>query len=304
MTAHALTGERALVGTDLSGRSGSAARWGAEIARVFGWAVLVGHVFELEDAHRRERGGESGGSRPLEVRYRHAVRDWYEEQTCRSAEAVRLSVGDVAEQLARLATDAEAAVLVVSASGKGIVDQLAGGSTPLALMRRPPCPLAIVHPDFERIDDGADVVAGTDFTRTADLGIRAAAEVARTLDRPLHLVHASRPDNRFLRDEYLPEGLRRLATASHRGALMKRVIERMGDALESVQLRPRIIDDLPARGLCRYVEQVGADLTVMGPPSRSGYSPAMVRSVALRCAQLVKSTLLVVPRPVSSRSGR
>ena len=300
MTAHALTGGRALVGTDLSARSGSAARWGAQVARVFGWAVVVGHVFELED----ESGPERGGSRPLEIRYRHAVRDWYEEQTGRSAAAVRLSVGNIAEQLARLAVDAAAAVLVVSASHRGIVDQLAGGSTPLALMRRPPCPLAVVHPDFERIDNEAGVVAGTDFTPTADIGIRAAAEVAQTLDRPLHLVHASRPDHRYLREEYLPEGLRRIATASHRGALMKRVIERTSDALERVQLRPRIIDDLPARGLCRYVEQVGADLTVMGPPSRSGYTPAVVRSVALRCAHLVESTLLVVPRRLSSRSGR
>lgn len=301
MDAQPLDGDCVFVGTDLSARSGGAARWGAEVAKAFGWTVLVGHVVDWATVSRRMRelDLESGA---LEERYRFEVRDWYWRQTDREPATVRLSVGKPAVQLARCVDDCRPVMLIVAASGTSTLTQMTVGSTPRELIGRPPGPVAIVHPEHSELPDRGALVVGTDFTRAADAAIRAGAALARRLGWPLHLVHVSRPDNRYLREEFLPRNLRPLATARHRGVWMKRVIARTREAVEDVDLEPRIIDEMPARGLCRYIDRIEADIALLGHRRRGGYTPSILRSVAQRCATIVHSTLIVVPDHSADRT--
>lgn len=296
MTAHVLEGDCVLVGTDRSERSGCAARWAVEVARPFEWSVVLGHVVDWESVSRRMRETVLE-SEALEERYRFEVRDWYWRATEREPASVRLSVGEPAVQLARSVEECRAAMLVVAASGRSTLEQMALGSTPRTLLRHPPSPLVIVHPEYSQLPEEGTLVVGTDFSRASDAAVRVGAELARQLDWPMHLVHASRPDNRYLREEFLPKGLRRLTTARHRGVWMKRAVDRTREALDGVQLEPRIIDEMPARGLCRYIDAVGAEVAVLGHHRRGGYTPAILRSVALRCARMIRATLVVVPGP-------
>lgn len=258
-------------------------------------AVVVVHVAGIESGVRRDEQRDTAREHPVEQKYRYALRDWYRHHVGEEPEEALLSVGDPAETLARVADDYGAALLVLSTSGKGMARQLAVGSTALELTGAPPRPVAIVPPGDADLPDQGTVVVGTDLTRESDIAIEGAARLARKLCGPLHIVHSSRIDNRYLGEEYLPEPLRSWATARYRGSAMQEVIDRCSRALAGVEVHPRIVDDLPVRGLCRYMAHVDADLAVLGHHPRNAYSPAMMTSVAIRCVRAIRSPLLIVP---------
>jgi nucleotide-binding universal stress UspA family protein len=258
-------------------------------------AVVVVHIAGIESGIRRDERRDAAREHPVEQRYRYALRDWYRHHVGEEPEEAVLSVGDPAETLGRLADDHSAALLILSTSGKGMARQLAVGSTALELTGAPPRPVAIVPPGEAGLPDEGTIVVGTDLTRESDIAIEGAARLARRLSWTLHIVHSSRIDNRYLREEYLPEPLKSWATARYRGSAMQKVIERCEHFLAGVEVQPRIVDDLPVRGLCQYIAHVDADLAVLGHHPRNAYSPGMLTSVALRCVRTVRSPLVVVP---------
>ena len=290
-----LRGDCAIVATDLSMRSGCAARWGRRVADELALAVVVAHVAGIESGVRRDEQRDAAREHPVEQRYRYALRDWYRHHVGEEPEEALLSVGEPSEALARVADEQGAALLVLSTSGKGMTRQLAVGSTALELTGAPPRPVAIVPPGDADVPEDGTIVVGTDLTRESDIAVEGAARLAGRLSWPLHIVHSSRIDNRYLREEYLPEPLKSWATARYRGLAMREVIDRCSQALADVEVHPRIVDDLPVRGICRYMGRVDADLAVLGHHPRNAYSLAMLTSVAIRCVRAVRSPLLIVP---------
>ncbi len=296
MDEQALTGGCVLVATDLSVRAECTAHWGRQIARAIGCSVVVAHVVALGEGGREEDGG--GGQhdeRAVEQRYRYRLRDWYRRRVGEEPAGVWVGVGSPAEALVRAAEEREAAMIVVCSSDKNALDRLALGSTTHRLLRSPPRTLAVVHPDRHDLREEGAAVVGTDLTPDSDPAVAAAGELAGALDWPLHLVHASRLDSRYLADEYLPDPIRRWATARRRGRAMRETLRRTRASLEDCPVYPRIVDDLPVRGLCRHIERVDADLVVLGHHPDRSYARSVLTSVAVRCVRAVRATFLVVP---------
>ncbi len=149
-----------LVATDFSPSSDTALAYGRTLARTFGGRLHVMHVVEdvaLRLAYADAAGGiasprdtqleiERDGQRRLDA----AVA----EDDRRELQAVAvLRVGNSpAAEIVNYAAETNIDVIVVGATGRGMIDRLLMGSVADKVIRRAPCPvLAVRHPEHEFI---------------------------------------------------------------------------------------------------------------------------------------------------------
>ena len=133
------------------------------------------------------------------------------------------------------------------------------------------------------------VVVGVDGSEQSINAARLAAEEARLRGVELHVVHCVDIQPAIL---HLPEG-----TTSSKEVARRRhdaVHGAIGEALSDVSYERVGREGYPADELTDYIEEVGADLLVLGSRGRGRVAGAVLGSTSLRCLEQAKVPVLIV----------
>jgi len=204
--------------------------------------------------------------------------------------------GTPAFALTNLARERHAAMLIIGIGHHRPLDRIFGGETALRIIQRAPCPVLVVHPDFE--GPFHDVVIATDFSPASVAAARAVIPMLSPT-ATLHVVHVWQPaDSTDARqaaaDEAyaagLPERFRRfLELLIVPSDVTVKTVTREGRAAE------RVLD---------YAEMHHADLVTAGRHGRSLLQRILVGSHTAALLRAAKRSLLVAPEPPFAERDR
>lgn len=270
-----MEGQRILVATDLSDNSRPAAKVGARLAKKLDKELEVIHIFDLSRRGSKEKIRVFRDPQAKD-KAEQRVAKWFEDVTGATAQAITLEVGAPDQEIRKRAEDDDVACLVVAMSGRGAWNKLIFGSTALKLSSRPPCVMAVVHPDQHRLRKGMTLAVGTDFSKTSVGALREAAWFAKRLDSSLRLVYANAlPSTTVIHEGELPPGMETTEIIDWARDSMDAFVERHRDILDGIDVKSKIVADHPVAGLRSFVEDRGIDWMFLGhrqPEQRGGSS--------------------------------
>lgn len=148
------------------------------------------------------------------------------------------------------------------------------------------------------------IVVATDFSDTATAGVGWAVEIARAHDAHLTLVHAV--DLAPPRPDYLP------ADADYGARLQEAARERLETAAAGIdssgiqQVHTRLLVGQPVEAILEVVDEIQAELVVLGTRGLSGLKHLLLGSTAERVVQHARCPVLTAhaghgaPRKISS----
>jgi nucleotide-binding universal stress UspA family protein len=284
------------VATDLSVQAGASARWAHRLGERLERPVVPLYVVELSLTNWYEGQYEVRDDPDKREETARRVEKWYQREVDESPDDVEVRVGTPHRQITEVVKSYDDPMVALSVSGKSAIGQLAFGSTSLELARKPPCPVAIVHPDYSHPGTDGEIMVGTDLGPSSEAAVAFAVELAQRLKRGLHVVHSSRPVDDLFEDEPLVEPPQDQALAEDRGELLKHTLDTHAESLREVTVHSKILDARPSRGLCQYLEDhESIDIAIFSDRIHGGSRAALLSSVALRCVQLQQATVIVVP---------
>lgn len=204
--------------------------------------------------------------------------------------ARRVVHGSPAAALSTLARERHAALLIVGIGRHRPIDRIFGGETALRTIQRAPCPVLVVHPDF----DGPfhDVVVATDFSPASLAAARAAIPMLSPT-ATFHVVHVSDTDG--------ASDLRHPADAACSRALadsLRRFVERLA-APPGVAVSTVIRYGDAAERVLEYATTHHSDLITAGRHGRSLFQRILVGSHTTALLRAAERSLLVAPEPPS-----
>ncbi len=288
-------GSTILVATDLSDGAGAAARWAADLGRLTGLPVMVAHAVEIVlDAM-------PGGRYDLVfdpermAAARAEVDEWYCDHVGEPPSGVEVRVGGCGEVLTAIARQYEAALLVMSRTGRNAFSHALIGSRVQRLVSRPPCPVAVVNPVEDSVERSAkfEVVAATDFSSAGAAALSFAGSLTQLTRGHLEVVHAVhvpairvgsielRPASGFADQEEGVEARLREAVAAHL------------PGLDGVTCRA--LAGHPARTLVEHIRDNGADVAVLGRSGHASLIGDFLGSTPRRVIRALPCTVIVVP---------
>jgi nucleotide-binding universal stress UspA family protein len=121
----------------------------------------------------------------------------------------------------------------------------------------------------------SDVLAATDFSPGADAALAAAVDYARALGSRLHVLHVS-------------PGIRAGEASAERLAQVTR-------RLDGVPVVAQVATGRPADRILHYTVTHGVGLIVLGRHGRTGFTPALLGSVAEEVARRAPCPVVTVP---------
>ena len=158
-----------LVATDFSPASVSALAYGRALAQTFCSTLHVLHVVENLMTRIAYGEGAMAGPPPIELQAeieglaRKDLEAFISDSDRRELHAISvLRVGNnAAKEISEYAKEAAVDIIVIGATGRGMIDRFLTGSVADKVIRRAPCPvLAVRHPEHEfLIPDALQVVA-------------------------------------------------------------------------------------------------------------------------------------------------
>ncbi len=182
-----------VVGTDLSDNALDAAQWAFGLARLDdtdpSTTVLVAHVVGADEMQLRRTISDHSEAKERRTLTRQ-VDNWLDDVDTTDVDyEIEIDVGRQARSLAGLVERHDADWLVVGKSGRGRLRRLFVGSTTEHLAMRPPCPMAIIHPDGFKWNSPAEVLAAVDLSKSATDAAACGAELVRHHGGHLTLLH-------------------------------------------------------------------------------------------------------------------
>ena len=204
---------------------------------------------------------------------------------------VQVAAGRPAAELARLAADLRADLLVVGAHGAHPVRDLLGTTTQ-KLLRLAPCPVLVVKrpPPF----DYARVLAPTDFSMPSRAALRACA--ALLPQAHLEIAHAF---------ELPYDGLMRHATVEEATMVHYRTVARerlylelaaWADAAGIAAVRRTLLVEhgYPPSCIDRWIAALGVDLVALAARGKSELEASLLGSVSLHAVQAAPCDVLLL----------
>lgn len=297
-----MTARPILAATDLSDAAGCVAAWSRAVGLETGRPVVAAHILEvgldawLHRQHAVELDREHLGLA------RETVGGWYRKYAGVDPADVEVRTGACVPGLGDAVREREAALLAVARSSHGAAVHLALGSRVQGLASRPPCALAIVHPQKAPPGSRSRIAVGIDFSEGARAALREAVALAAPAGAELHLVHAVHaPGTPALPgvDLYPLEVLDRLATDAVE-ALRSWGEAVVGDAV------PWVTDVLAGPAvptLRQYAESRDLDFLFLG---RTGHTTAVgdrLGSVPRGILRQMPCTVVVAPRADGAAAG-
>ncbi len=278
-----------VVATDLSPGAEPAARWGANLGRLTGWPVHAAHIIEI--------GFESWWRNRYDVLVnegsmaaaRARVAQWFEDATGAAPAGVEIRVSDCHAGLTEVVEALGASVLAMAPTGKNALVQAVAGSRVQELAARPPCPLAVVHPEQHDLGTEARIAVAVDFSHPASEALRVAANLAAAAGAALHLVHVvAVPDVPALPSLFEGEDLAVVEEAERALA---------GLAVPYDRVQREVVMGGPAEALSAYVAREAIDLLVVGRTGHRSVIADVLGSTPRALIRHLPCTVMVAPPP-------
>lgn len=291
-----MKGSSIVLATDLSDNAQYAAKWTHSFAHKHNLSVVVTHVVTISVSHWARGAYNVLDDASLMKKAREQVADWYEAATGERPDAVKVQVGHASVQLAETVDDHEAAMLVVSVSGKGSLKKFFMGSVAQSLANDPPCPLVVVKPEHSELLEQASITVGVDFSPNSAKALSFAADLANTIGAKLDIVHAdTAPVIDVVEDEDLPEKYVQDGHYEWAQDELEKMVADHQAALAGVDYQTHAIEDAPAKGLLDFVDEHDPDVVVVGRSGHSRFVSSVMGSVVLKILQSAPATTIVVP---------
>jgi len=201
--------------------------------------------------------------------------------------------GSAAGALTDLARVQRAAMLIVGIGRHRPLDRIFGAETALRVIQRAPCPVLVVHPNF----DGPfhDVVVATDFSPASAAAARAVIPMLSPA-ATLHVVHVWEPSSRL--DVAADE------------AYVKSLPEHFRSFIESLAVPPGVTvktivrEGKPAERVLDYADMHHADLVTAGRHGRNLLQRLLVGSQTTALVRAAERSLLISPEPPFAERDR
>jgi nucleotide-binding universal stress UspA family protein len=216
---------------------------------------------------------------------RQNITEWVGEHLDAASRSfgVGIAEGRPEEVLEEAVEEHAAEWLVVGMTGQAALTRMIVGSTTEELAHGPPCHLAIAHPDHPIPNDSPTFLVGIDFTDASRRAVALGAELARTYDGELRIVHAVEPPDH---DAY-PIDTFEESPVQNVDELVDRMsrevatfVDGMSDELEGVEWETETITGYPTTALVRYVEDNDLDGLVLGTAGRTPMGDLLMGSVS------------------------
>ena len=194
-------------------------------------------------------------------------------------------VGAPAKDIAALATEIGADLIVIATHGRSGLDRLLLGSTCDKLIRSSPVPVLVVkHPEHEFVTaDGGEMTLGkilvpcdfSDFSRAA---VPVAADLCRKFGATLVLEHVV--DTWLDYPEFAPQI--EMNNSPHLAKAAQESLDKLACEQERVETIATVRAGVPHRLLAQTIEKENIDLVVMATHGRSGLAHVLLGSVTER----------------------
>jgi nucleotide-binding universal stress UspA family protein len=298
-------------GVDWSDESMSAMEVAAGLSKRLGATLVLAHV--VEESASFPYGNETELNRRRHRTHTEATRRFRRLQRQFDPLEVdgRVLYGAPADELAELAAQEEAALLVVGSRGRGAVKAALFGSVSSALSRAADRPVVVVRPDMavagpEATGDRSPIVCGVDDSPQARGAARVAAALASGLGTELVLVHAY---SRVRSAATIPAGgiappvdHQALDERQQRAGktLLRQVAE---DTADIAPVSTRLEADAPASALELCTKEEQAELIVVGTHGHGALASALLGSTSVALAAGGPVPVVMVPERAALRAA-
>lgn len=309
-----------VLGTDLSQESRGAATWTNDVAQHLHAAgnpvhVAVAYVTDalVFDLPTARPAFEDPDNR---VRMERAVHEWMghtPDAPLPGNGKLVFREGRASRELAQLAREEHAGLLVVGMTGRGALARAIVGSTAHRLAHHPPCPLAIVHPEHanwseiarKRTPDGKlQLMVATDFSDHSLKAVALAQRFARLFDAHLHIVTVVVP----MRPVAMPNGFVAYTGQEYEDiAIQQSQAQRDMDKLlidhapelGHISHQAHILAGYPSREITDFAQSRDISGIFMGTVGRSAMDEFLMGSVAFGVVKHMPCTIVLSP-PVAT----
>ena len=204
---------------------------------------------------------------------------------------VQMRFGGIAEEIARVARERDATLVVVSAAPHQRLNRFIAGERAVQVLRGCPVPVLSVQPDFSALP--RNIIVAVDF---APASVRAAQTALLLLAKggTLTLLHILSP---LLGDAPLRD-----VTRQDPANAVQSLFGRLRDELrpyvpDEATIETRVRIDQAADGIVACATAIGADLIAVGTHGPRLLERIFVGSVAARVVHTAAQTVLAVPPP-------
>lgn len=292
-----------IVGTDLSENARKAADWACDLIRTTApQASLIAVRVVTKNDFKMRRLVADHSERRERTQLGDEVDRWLDDVDTTDVDVdIEIRVGRKARSLAEIADDNDADWLVVGQSGKGRLKKMVLGSTAENLALRPPCPLAIVHPEGFNFDTPLELVSAVDLGASSVRSLGLGADLVRRHGGRLHIVHViSIPQGAIPSVEGLgglPDGLEQHVDESKQWArdeldamLASRSIS-VDDLSPDIEIRP----GYPIHEILDIIDQTEANMLTLGTHGRSRVADFMLGGIGRSLLKRAPCTKIVTP---------
>lgn len=296
-----------VIGTDGSKASQEAARLGATLAASYGARVVLlravrpvfipgdvtGQVQMVADLNRQET---ALAQREVEAEARGLAGEGG------PLPETRVAQGDPAAELAAFAEEhPEVGLVVVGATGKGLVDRVLLGSVPYRLTHLSPAPVLIVPGEARSI---RKILVPVDFSEASRRAVLFAQELGRRTGATLELLHAWEPPWSFAPEVMLAiPDQRTFSMLEYGERAAGAAMKELTTALALKDAPARLQQGVPAKVILQAAEQGGFDLIVMGTHGRGFFKRMVLGNVAHRVVAGARCPVIVVPGSAEAASS-
>lgn len=206
--------------------------------------------------------------------------------------------GGAAEVIEAYVQERDASLLVMGTHGRTGVGRWVLGSVAERIIRTVDTPTLVVPGQYEGVPGGPVLVA-YDFSKTAERALVKAHELATTLERQLHVVHAYADpwaERRAYRDAKGQrteiEDIRETALAVGMEHLLTEAVASVLGGSEQVQTTVR--KGVASSEIIAHANEVGAAIVTLGSTGRAGVERALIGSTAQQVLRTAGRPLFVV----------
>ncbi|MEJ2726294.1 MAG: universal stress protein [Deltaproteobacteria bacterium] len=274
---------------DFSDYSRHTLSYGIAFARVFDAHLFVAHVIDLPSASMY---GEAFF--PVEEQ-KERVMAYAQEEISRliGDQSVRwealISHGHTADEIARMAEEKDANLVIAATYGRSGLKRLVLGSVTERLMQTLSCPLLVVRsPEHDFVSPtGREIslnriLVGCDFSSDSLLALQYGLSLAQEFEAELHLVHVIEPP--VYRDLVRPEGKK---AEEYQTTLQERLNRKLAEMVpEEARFwcvpKSTLLAGQPHEELTKYAVVQNIDLIVLGVHGRGLVEGLLVGSTTDR----------------------
>lgn len=283
-----------LVTLDFSEFGNLALPYGVALAQRFGAKLYACHVIDLPPT-------PVYGETVVDVQgIQQRMRDYADEQLEKLIGGYNvdwralIGMGNPAEEVANLAEDVGADLVIAATHGRSGLQRLLLGSVTEQLMHTLTCPILVVRDfSFSPNKGFRKILVGVDFSTDSRLAVDYAKDLAAKFGAGLHLAHVIPPD--FFK-EWLKGGV-------HQGedieeGLRARLYEELTEMAANDQVEIEVLAGKPHEELIRHAEENDVDLIVLGVHGLGFVETLLVGSNTDRVIRMAHCPVLSVrPKP-------